>query len=169
MFWKYRLPIIGFLLIAIVATVSHLAMSEGSMRRVPTVHALLVIPVDDPAIAASQQQSSSKMQALILRLKDDCRVHMTVMELKGDNTAMVTVTEKNRHFTDEQSSKQMTGIIGTDLITAWLRDLEPWPVDTILVYYTGHGGINESGQHLLRFDGKDNIRRDELSDLLAQK
>lgn len=169
MFWKYRLPIIGFLLITIIATVPNLAVPQATVVQRPVVHALLVIPVDDRVIEVSVKLNSSNMQKLIIPLKDDCRVRMTVMELKADNTAMVTVTEKDRQFTDEQSSKQMTGIIGSDLITAWIRDLEPLTNDTILVYYTGAGGINESGEHFLRFAGQDSIKRDELSDLLAEK
>lgn len=165
MFQKYRLPIIGLLLIVIVATVSSPVYSKE-------VHALLIISNDrmiDPVL----EKDSSKMQALLMTASLNCEVRMTVMESKPDATS-TTVTEKRvslNEVLDEQFSKYAGGI-KADLITAWIRNLEPNANDTILVYFAGHGKITEPGAHVLIFgsmESKNMMDRKELSDLLSQK
>ena len=174
-FIKYRLPIIGLLLIVIVATASSPVYSyevrEVSTPREAKVHALLII-LNDPIIAKTLEKDSSKMQALLMTASLNCEVRMTVMEAKSDATS--TVTEKRvslNEVLDEQVSEH-TGGIKADLITAWIRNLEPNANDTTLVYYTGHRKITEPGAHVLTFgsmESKNMMDRRELSDLLLQK
>lgn len=179
MFRKNHLPVIGFLLIVIAAIVSSPTYSDVSIHRrsIPTeykdvrVHALLIIPANDPAISQILKVDSSKIQTLLMEASQNCGVRVTIMRSKTDATA--TVTEKRmflKQLLDEQSSEQ-TESIRADHVTAWIRNLEPKANDTILVYYTGHGNITESGAHILQFgtDEKNIMDRQELSDLLSQK
>lgn len=176
MFQKYRLRIIGLLLIVIVATVSSPVYSADVSIYTPRgpkeVHALLIIS-NDPLIAKALEKDSSKMQALLMTASLNCEVRMTVMESKSDATS-TTVTEKRvslNEVLDEQFSKYAGGI-KADLITAWIRNLEPNANDTILVYFAGHGKITEPGAHVLIFgsmESKNMMDRKELSDLLSQK
>ena len=172
MFPKYRLSIISFLLM-IAVTIPSPAPEIGPISRIPSeyknvqVHALLIIPSNDPIIGKSVAEDSSKMQSLLRGAARNCEVHVTIIEAD-------TVTQKRmllRDVLDEQSSKQ-TEISITEQVTNWIRNLEPKATDTILVYYAGPGGITESGSHVLRFgpiESKDVMDRKELSDLLSQK
>lgn len=173
MFQKYRLPVISFLLMLVVTMASPDATIVTGRTTIPMaykdvqVHALLVIPSNDPHIGDSCAADSRKIQELLNSASNSCEVRVTIIEPDR-------VTEERlllRKVLDEQSSEQIE-ISTADQVTNWIRNLSPKANDTILVYYTGHSGITESGSQVLRFDSsesKDVMEREELSNLLSQK
>ena len=136
------------------------------------VHALLIILGNDRDIRPSVNVNDSNMQTLLRLLSENCEVHMTVMKSADETTG--TVTEKTLANADvtAQSSPQQLGIIKANQVTAWIRNLQSNSDDTILIYYSGHGMINEDEVHILNFDpnvSNDSVTRNGLRERLRQK
>lgn len=136
------------------------------------VYALLIILGNDRDIRDSVNVNDSNMQTLLRLLSENCEVHMTVMKSADETTG--TVIEKTLANADvtAQNSPQQLGIIKANQVTAWIRNLQPNSDDTILIYYSGHGMINEDGVHILNFDpnvSNDSVTRVGLRKRLMQK
>ena len=97
---------------------------------------------------------------------------MTVMKSEDETTGRVTKKILvNANVTTEDPSRQL-GIIKANQVTAWISSLQPDENDTILIYYNGHGMINEEGIHILNFDPNltnDFVTRGGLRDQLKRK
>ena len=137
-----------------------------------TVHALLIILGNDSVIKTSVEKNSEKMSIMLQELSYDCEVRLTVMKsedtLVGKRTRTTLVNGKigRPKITDQ-------GIIQSREVLEWLENLRPGPDDTVLIYYSGHGGIDEfSKKHYLLFaglKGADNLERKELSEKFKRK
>lgn len=136
------------------------------------VHALLIILGNDRDIRESVNVNDSNMQTLLRLLSENCEVHMTVMRSVDETSGIVNEkTLANANVTAQSSPRQL-GIIKVNQVTAWIRNLQPNSDDTVLIYYSGHGMINEDGIHILNFDPNvtnDFVTRDGLRDRLQQK
>ena len=116
------------------------------------VHALLVILGNDRKIRESVEKNQETMTALLRQVSWSCEVHLTVMKsnpgLEGRVTKKVLV---NSDVTADDSPRQL-GIIEPQQVKAWVREVPTRPVDTLLVYYSGHGTMDNYGTHDLHFD-----------------
>ena len=149
-----------------------LNMIPPDSRLTPKVHALLILLGNDTNIRKSVETNANTMQTVLRRLSGNCVVRMTVMVSEDETTG--TITEKTLiegNVKSENSTKQV-GIIKADQISDWIHKLKPENDDTLLIYYSGHGMINEDGMHILQFDPNvttDSVPRAHLRKLLQQK
>ena len=137
----------------------------------PKVHALLIILGNDDEIRESVEKNQETMTALLRQVSRSCEVHLTVMKsnpgLEGRVTKKVLV---NSDVTASDSPRQLD-IIKPGQVKVWVRETPTRPVDTLLVYYSGHGTMDNYGTHDLHFDpGADTVlTRNWLAEELRSK
>ena len=116
------------------------------------VHALLIILGNDAGIRASVNINEGSLKTLLRLVSQECTVHLTVMKSVDESSGTV-VTQTLSSTGASRSQPQHHGIITTTQVVQWLRDLHPNPADTVLVYYSGPGGMDVLGDtHILKFD-----------------
>ena len=116
------------------------------------MHALLIILGNDAGIRDSVDKNEGSLKVLLRLVSQECTVHLTVMKSVDESTGTV-VTQTLSSTGARGSQPQHHGIITTKQVVQWLRDLHPNPADTVLVYYSGHGGMDVLGDtHILNFD-----------------
>ena len=156
------------LLILAFTAVCGITLSADAQK----VYALLIILGNDRNIRDSVNVNDSNMQTLLRLLSDNCEVQMTVMKSASETTGVVTQkTLANASVTSQHFPRQL-GIIKASQVTAWIQNLRSNSADTILIYYSGHGMIDEDGVHILNFDPNvtnDSITRNGLRKRLQQK
>jgi len=104
-----------------------------------TVHALLVIMDNDPNIGISAGQDGKRMEQVLESLKtwEICQVNLT--SLRSSQTKVTTQDMLN-----------------------WIGNVKASSNDTLMVYYSGHGYIDETKRHFLSFDASDAIPRTDV-------
>ena len=135
------------------------------------VHALLIILGNDAGIRASVNKNEGSLKTLLRLVSQECTVHLTLMKSVDETTGKV-VTQTLSSTGASRTQSQSAGIITTTQVVQWLRDLQPNPADTVLVYYNGHGGMDALETHILKFDPQvtgDFIARKGLRRLLEEK
>ena len=159
------------LLILLMLTLSGF-FSVAVSAEARTVHALFIILGNDSEIKTSVEKNSEKMTTMLQELSYDCEVQLTVMKsedmLVGKRTR-TTLAKGNigrPKITDH-------GIIQSREALEWLERLSPGADDTVLIYYSGHGVMEQfSKKHYLLFaglKGADSLERAELSEKLKLK
>jgi len=110
-----------------------------------TTHALIILMDNDVNIAPSVEKDSETIQKSleILQKEQICDLEMTVM-LASD------------------------GKIRSSDIFQWLDDAYPFEQDTVMVYYSGHGFIDEQNRHHLIFDENDIVPRARIIEELEK-
>ena len=145
------------------------ASSAGAEK----VHALLILLGDDSKIQASVKKNEGTMKRVLMAVSEHCDVQMTVM--KSEDTLTGTVTEltlfDKKIKTRKSLERQSHGIIEPKEVSAWLQNLKSNPEDIILIYYSGHGGIDDFDTHFLSFSSVDTVpvSRDKIRDRLVAK
>ena len=137
------------------------------------VHALLILLGDDATIQPSVAKNEITMRKVIAAVSEHCEVQMTVM--KSEATLTGTVTELTLFDKNVQTQKSMErqshGIITPKEVSQWIQNLSPNPEDIILIYYSGHGGMDDFGTHFLSFSSVDTVpvSRDKIRERLVAK
>ena len=136
------------------------------------VHALLIILGNDGKIRASVEKNEGHLRTLLRLVSQDSVVRLTVMKSIDETKGIVenqTLSIAGGNLTEQPQGS----IVTTLQVVEWLRALQPNPDDTVLVYYSGHGGMDVLGStHILNFDPavtNDFIPRDSLRELLEEK
>ena len=164
---KNSLHLAGWLLLIVCAALLCPALSTEAQE----VHALLIILGNDAGIRASVNINEGSLKTLLRLVSQECTVHLTVMKSVDETTGKV-VTQTLSSTGASRTQSQSAGIITTKQVVQWLRDLQPNPADTVLVYYNGHGRMDALETHILRFDPQvtgDFIARKGLRRLLEEK
>ena len=137
------------------------------------VHALLIILGNDANIETSVEKNENLMRTLLMQVSRHCEVQMTVMKSNARLTGEVTeqILFDQNVESERTLERQSAGIIEPREVAAWVRNLKPNPEDTILIYYSGHGGIDDFDTHILSFS---TVRimfaaRDKLREVLVAK
>lgn len=168
---------IGILLILLVATLSGVPSAADAQE----VHALLIILGDDKNVYDHVNINKNSMEALMQKVSEYCKVHMTVMksgkkvkvEARETISPIGIVSHKTFSIPElTNATKQEQGIITTQQVVEWITKLQPNADDTILVYYAGHGVIDKFDKHFLNFGltlTDDPIHRDKIAERLRQK
>ena len=115
-------------LLLILASIAAFSCVFALNADAQTVHALLVIMDDDPS---SYFNASVKINSLAM---------LTTLRQLGPQLNLV-VWEAREEFLDGNEVNQWR-------ILEWVQELRPAPQDTILVYYNGHGSV-ENDRHIL--------------------
>jgi sulfatase modifying factor 1 len=104
-----------------------------------TTYALLVLMDNDINIASSVAKDAETVQSSLglLQKENICQLNMTVMR-----------SSENKVTT-------------SDMID-WIMNLDPSKDDVMMIYYSGHGYIDERNRHYLSFDEGDTIPRSEV-------
>lgn len=148
----------------------------------PRIHALLILMESDINILQSVKQNESQMKQLLSRASDHTKVHLTVMTTIDPVTGKVTTMELSDGKRGERSDDNKPpkeGPIREADVSKWLENLPSRKDDTILIYYNGHGVMQQDinndrkDRHILTFEprtgGGDKVSRSTLSTLLERK
>ena len=142
--------------------------------RPPKVHALFILLKNDTdAVRRTVDRNEKEMLDLMKLVSRHCEVNVTLMEsypgIEGE------VTER-RFVNNESKAKReypQPDIIKPDQVIEWLSQVKTGPMDTLLIYFSGHGTMNtRSGVHSLHFDKTDDnllLARDVLEARLHAK
>ena len=164
---KNSLHLAGWLLILACVALLCPALSAEAQE----VHALLIILGNDAVTRDSVNKNEESLKNLLRLVSQECTVHLTVMKSVDESTGTV-VTQTFPSTGAGRIQPQNQGIITATQVVQWLRDLQPNPADTVLVYYSGHGAMDALNEHILQFDPEvtnDLIARKGLRGLLEEK
>ena len=135
------------------------------------VHALLILLGNDRNIQESVEKNEEKMVNMLKQLSHHCNVHLTLMYSQSTHEGIIS----QKTFVKGRAGKSETtqqDIIESRQVANWLNNLKPKPEDTVLIYYNGHGKIDNFGTHFLLFDpgvNADTPDRGKLSQQLMEK
>lgn len=141
--------------------------------RQPKVHALFILLKNDTdAIQRTVTQNQETMMDLMELVSRHCEVNLTLMESYPGTEGEVT---QRRFVNNESPTKReypQPDIIKPAQVLEWLSQVKTGPMDTLLIYFSGHGKMGRYGDHLLLFDKTDDenrLSRDVLEARLDEK
>ena len=141
--------------------------------RPPKVHALFILLKNDTyAIQTTVTRNQETMMDLMKLVSRHCEVNLTLMESLPGTEGEIT---ERRFVNNESKTKReypQPDIIKHAQVTEWLSRVKTGPMDTLLIYFSGHGKMGRYGDHLLLFDKTDDenrLSRDVLEARLHEK
>ena len=134
------------------------------------VHALLILLGNDGEIRPAVKHNESHMKKLLRQVSQYADVHLTVMTSEDEVTGKVTTMKISAGYTTD-IKRFPQGLIRGHQVDDWLNNLDVGQHDTILIYYNGHGMMQDSNKHILSFDHYtgDKVIRSKLREELEQK
>lgn len=137
-----------FLLFSVIVCGFSVCSKPGGEQK---VHALLIILGNDDVIRASVEQNQQQVTGLLRQVSRSCEVHLTVMKSNpGFDGEVIETVLVDSEVTSRKSPRQLD-IITPQQVKEWVQTVPTSPADTVLVYYSGHGSLDEYGTHDLRF------------------
>ena len=134
------------------------------------IHALLIL-----GSGVSNQEDMEKnqetMTGLLRKVSHSCEVHLTIMKPNPEFAGEVIQTVLVDSAVTSRKRSHQPDTIKPSQVKAWIQTVSAAPVDTLLVYYSGHGMINKYGTHNLHFDlmADGVLTRDWLAEELQAK
>lgn len=118
-----------------------IALISSAQANAQTTYALIILMDNDVNIAPSVEKDSDTIQTSLTALEKEqiCDLEMTVM-------------------------RASEGKIKSAEVFNWLKETYPNTDDTLMVYYSGHGFIDEQNRHYLYFDEGDIVPRTTIID-----
>ena len=168
--YPHRLSLLLFC--SILCCVAACETGRESTRQ-PKVHALFILLKNDTdAIRRTVDRNEKEMLDLMQLVSRHCEVNVTLMESHPGIEGEVT----DRRFVNNESKAKreypQPDIIKPDQVIEWLSQVKTGPMDTLLIYFSGHGKMGRYGDHLLLFDKTDDenrLSRDVLEARLDEK
>ena len=168
--YPHRLSLLLFC--SILCCVAACETGRESTRQ-PKVHALFILLKNDTdAIQRTVTQNQETMMDLMELVSRHCEVNLTLMESYPGTEGEVT---QRRFVNNEPPTKReypQPDIIKPAQVLEWLSQVKTGPMDTLLIYFSGHGKMGRYGDHLLLFDKTDDenrLSRDVLEARLDEK
>lgn len=120
----------------------------------PAIHALLIIMDSDPKIGESTKLDLIRVQTAIQTLKSDAVLDVKIL-------SSMNALYKNETVTPQQ-------------VQDWIESLKIASDDTIVIYYSGHGYMDQDENHYLAFNPRspnsmDDMSREEIIQSLKKK
>ena len=121
--------------------------------RQPKVHALFILLKNDKRIIRDTvDQNKELMTDLMIELSHNCEVNLTLMESFPAFTGQVSQSTYVNANQETEKKLPHLGIIKPAQVTKWLSQVKTGPTDTLLIYFSGHGKMNNLFAHYLHFD-----------------
>ena len=154
------------------ASDSHQETTEARTRTgTEQVHALLILLGNERSIRASVNATEGKVVEVLRQVSFHSKVNLTLMKSSKAAIGSTTTYTLRNGRTSNIRGGNPGGLIRSSQVVDWLSRLKFDEDDTVLIYYNGHGTMDQLGTHSLQFDSisLDTLDREKLGKLLNQK